>query len=159
MCCLVGESPARDRPAGGEGRSDPSSPDRLRELANAPGNLTVLIYGHYDVQPPEPLEGWHSTLFDPIVCGEYLYDKGQMFVHVKAIESHLLLMGFGLPNDRIHGPNEKFHLANFFRAIETSSLFLAELGASRSERRARTTTVESPPGGRADAAGGERNDY
>jgi acetylornithine deacetylase/succinyl-diaminopimelate desuccinylase-like protein len=56
-----------------------------------------------------------------------------------------VLMGFGLPDDRIHGPNEKFHLPNFFRGIETSSIFLAELGASRGERRVRTTSRESPP--------------
>ncbi len=42
----------------------------------------------------------------------------------------VVLMGFGLPDDRIHGPNEKFHLPNFFKGIETSVRFLAELGAS-----------------------------
>jgi hypothetical protein len=40
-------------------------------------------------------------------------------------------MGFGLPDDRIHGPNEKFHLPNFHKGIETSIRFLAELGAHR----------------------------
>lgn len=49
----------------------------------------------------------------------------------------VVLMGFGLPDDRIHGPNEKFHLPNFFRGIKTSSLFLAELGAWRGERQVR----------------------
>jgi acetylornithine deacetylase/succinyl-diaminopimelate desuccinylase-like protein len=43
----------------------------------------------------------------------------------------VVLMGFGLPEDRIHGPNEKFHLANFFKGIETSIRFLAEIGISR----------------------------
>ena len=41
----------------------------------------------------------------------------------------VVLMGFGLPDDRIHGPNEKFHLPNFFKGIETSIQFLAEVGA------------------------------
>ncbi len=56
---------------------------------------TVLIYGHYDVQPAEPLNEWHSPPFSPVVRGENIYgrgasdDKGQMFAHVKAIESYL----------------------------------------------------------------------
>ena len=40
-----------------------------------------------------------------------------------------MLMGFGLPDDRIHGPNEKFHLPNFHKGIETSIRFLAEMSA------------------------------
>ena len=43
----------------------------------------------------------------------------------------VVLMGFGLPDDRIHAPNEKFHLPNFFKGIETSIQFLAELGAGK----------------------------
>lgn len=56
---------------------------------------TVLIYGHYDVQPADPLEEWHSPPFKPVVRGEYLYgrgasdDKGQLFAHVKALEAYL----------------------------------------------------------------------
>src|SRR5262249_30053046 len=55
--------------------------------------------GHYDVQPPEPLEEWHSPPFEPMVRGEHLYgrgasdDKGQLFVHIKAIESYLKTTG------------------------------------------------------------------
>jgi len=70
----------------------------------------------------------------------------------------VVLMGFGLPDDRIHGPNEKFHLPNFFRGIETSSLFLAELGASRSERRMLTASCASAIP-RANASQGERYDH
>jgi acetylornithine deacetylase/succinyl-diaminopimelate desuccinylase-like protein len=64
-----------------------------------PESPTVLIYGHYDVQPPEPLGEWLSPPFEPVVRGDHIYgrgasdDKGQMFVHVKAIESYLKTSG------------------------------------------------------------------
>jgi acetylornithine deacetylase/succinyl-diaminopimelate desuccinylase-like protein len=62
---------------------------------------TVLVYGHYDVQPTDPLELWESSPFEPTVRGDNLYargasdDKGQVFATVKAIES--LLATGGLP--------------------------------------------------------------
>ena len=62
---------------------------------NAPGKPTLLIYGHYDVQPPEPLELWTSPPFDASVRDGRLYargaadDKGQVFVHLKSIEAYL----------------------------------------------------------------------
>jgi acetylornithine deacetylase/succinyl-diaminopimelate desuccinylase-like protein len=61
----------------------------------AVGRPNVLIYGHYDVQPPDPLAEWHSPPFDPTVRGQDLFgrgacdDKGQMFAHVKALEAYL----------------------------------------------------------------------
>ena len=53
---------------------------------------TVLVYGHYDVQPPEPLELWHSGPFDPVIKDGKVFargsadDKGQFYMHIKALE-------------------------------------------------------------------------
>jgi len=46
----------------------------------------------------------------------------------------VVLMGFGLASDRIHGPNERFHLPNFHRGVETSIRFLSEMGVERAAR-------------------------
>ena len=60
---------------------------------HAPGKPTVLMYGHYDVQPPDPLDLWDTPPFEPTIRNGNLYargaadDKGQMYMHVKAIEA------------------------------------------------------------------------
>lgn len=60
---------------------------------HAEGQPTLLIYGHYDVQPVDPLELWDSAPFEPEVRDNKLYargasdDKGQVFMHVKAVEA------------------------------------------------------------------------
>ncbi len=65
------------------------------EVISSPKKVTILYYGHYDVQPPEPLDLWKTTPFEPLVENGYIIargatdDKGQLMTHVKAIEAYL----------------------------------------------------------------------
>jgi len=85
---------------------------------------TVLVYGHYDVQPPDPLELWDSPPFEPVIKDEKIYargscdDKGQVYMHIKAFES--MMRNNSLPcNVRflIEGEEEigSAHLGEFVR--------------------------------------------
>ena len=69
------------------------------EWLGAPGALTVLVYGHYDVQPPDPLTKWTSAPFTPTVRDERLYargvsdDKGPMLIPIKVAEAFFRVVG------------------------------------------------------------------
>jgi acetylornithine deacetylase/succinyl-diaminopimelate desuccinylase-like protein len=69
------------------------------EWRKAPRAPTVLIYGHYDVQPAEPLDLWTSPPFEPTMRDGNIFargsvdDKGQLFLHIKALEAHLATRG------------------------------------------------------------------
>ncbi|HEX9483341.1 MAG TPA: dipeptidase [Gemmatimonadaceae bacterium] len=77
----------------------PGHPVVVGEWRGAKGAPTVLIYGHYDVQPAEPLELWTTPAFEPTIRDGRVYargavdDKGQLFLHVKALEAHLKTRG------------------------------------------------------------------
>jgi acetylornithine deacetylase/succinyl-diaminopimelate desuccinylase-like protein len=87
---------------------------------------TILIYGHYDVQPAEPLELWDSPAFEPTIRDGKLYargavdDKGQLFIHMKALEAHLKVRGALPVNVVILAEGEEEvgsdHLAEFIEA-------------------------------------------
>ncbi len=97
--------------------------DWLGAGADAP---TVLIYGHYDVQPAALEDGWTSEPFEPVERDGVIYargssdDKGQMFIHVKTLESYLSTEGKAPVNLKfmLEGEEEigSFNLPNFIRA-------------------------------------------
>jgi len=71
----------------------PGHPVVYGEKLIDPSLPTVLIYGHYDVQPADPYELWHTPPFEPTIRNERIYargscdDKGQFYMHVKAVEA------------------------------------------------------------------------
>ncbi len=92
----------------------------------APGRPTLIVYGHYDVQPPDPLDLWLSPPFEPTIRDGRLYargvgdNKGQHLAQILAIESHLKVHG-ALPCNVIlllEGEEEigSPHIADFVRA-------------------------------------------
>lgn len=77
----------------------PGHPVVYGEWLGAPGAPTMLFYGHYDVQPVDPLNLWTSPPFEATVRDGEIYargaadDKGQVFMHLKAVEAHLAQAG------------------------------------------------------------------
>src|SRR3989442_685809 len=73
----------------------PGNPLVYAEWLGAPGKPTILFYGHYDVQPPDPLDEWKSPPFEPDVRGNDIFargavdDKGQVYLQIKAVEGLL----------------------------------------------------------------------
>jgi acetylornithine deacetylase/succinyl-diaminopimelate desuccinylase-like protein len=75
------------------GRNNP--PLVYGEIASPNAKNTVLVYGHFDVQPPEPLDEWNSPPFEPTIRNGRIFargsadNKGQLFAHIKAVEAVL----------------------------------------------------------------------
>ncbi|HEU5258592.1 MAG TPA: dipeptidase [Vicinamibacterales bacterium] len=104
----------------------PGHPVVYGDWLSAPGKPTILFYGHYDVQPVDPLNLWTTPPFEANVRDGEIYargaadDKGQVFMHIKAVEAHMKKAG-GLPvNIRffIEGEEEvgSIHLDDFIRS-------------------------------------------
>lgn len=79
--------------------STAGNPIVYAEWKQAKGAPTVLVYGHYDVQPPDPLDQWVTPPFEPTVRNGRLYargatdDKGQMLTHIKSVEAWMKTAG------------------------------------------------------------------
>ncbi|MBX3432790.1 MAG: dipeptidase [Pirellulales bacterium] len=79
--------------------STPGHPVVYAETPPVPGAPVALVYGHYDVQPPDPLDEWITPAFEPTVRAGKVFargatdDKGQMLTHVKSVEAWLAVVG------------------------------------------------------------------
>lgn len=111
------------------------NPIAYAQWLEAPGAPVVLIYGHYDVQPADPIELWHSPPFEGTVRDGKIFgrgavdDKGQVLMHLAAIEAHMKTRGRLPINVKlvIEG-EEEIGSPNFERALERySDLFNADL--------------------------------
>jgi acetylornithine deacetylase/succinyl-diaminopimelate desuccinylase-like protein len=95
-------------------------------LQAGPGAPTLLIYGHYDVQPVDPRQAWQTPPFEPTVKGDDLFargaadDKGQLYIHLAAVEAYLKTAGRLPLNVKfvLEGEEEvgSLHLADFILA-------------------------------------------
>jgi acetylornithine deacetylase/succinyl-diaminopimelate desuccinylase-like protein len=104
----------------------PGNPVVYGDWLDAPGAPTILFYGHYDVQPVDPLDLWESPPFEATIRDGEIYargsadDKGQVFMHFKAIEAHIKQNGRLPVNMRIilEGEEEvgSVNLDDFIRA-------------------------------------------
>ena len=104
----------------------PGNPVTYGDWLGAEGAPTILFYGHYDVQPVDPLELWESPPFDATIRDGEIYargsadDKGQVFMHFKAVEAHLKQNGRLPLNIKfiLEGEEEvgSAHLDDFVRA-------------------------------------------
>jgi acetylornithine deacetylase/succinyl-diaminopimelate desuccinylase-like protein len=103
----------------------PGNPVVYADWLNAPGAPTLLFYGHYDVQPVDPLDLWESPPFEATIRDGEIYargsadDKGQIFMHFKAVEAWLKQAGSLPVNIRIFIEGEEEvgsrHLDQFVR--------------------------------------------
>src|ERR1700726_4806378 len=104
----------------------PGYPVVYGDWLGAPGRPTILFYGHYDVQPVDPLDLWASPPFEATIRDGEIYargsadDKGQVFMHLKAVEAHLTQNGRLPVNMKLilEGEEEvgSVHLDDFIRA-------------------------------------------
>jgi len=104
----------------------PGNPVVYGDWLGAPGAPTILFYGHYDVQPVDPLNLWQSPPFEATIRDGEIYargsadDKGQVFMHFKAVEAHMKQNGRLPMNIKfiLEGEEEvgSAHLDDFIRA-------------------------------------------
>ena len=122
--------------------STPGNPVVVACNERKPGRKTLLIYGHYDVQPPDPLDLWHSPPFEPVVKEGKIFargstdNKGQILAHILGIES-VLAENHDLPlnlivlvegEEEIGSPNLESFLRENRSALQADVVAVSDTG-------------------------------
>jgi acetylornithine deacetylase/succinyl-diaminopimelate desuccinylase-like protein len=117
-----------------------------------PNLPTVLVYGHYDVQPADPYELWDSPPFEPVIRNEKIYargasdDKGQMYMHIKALE--LMLRTESLPcnvkfmiegEEEVGSENLELFVQNNKEKLSSDVVLISDTGILSNEQPSITT--------------------
>jgi acetylornithine deacetylase/succinyl-diaminopimelate desuccinylase-like protein len=131
------------------------NPIAYGEWLNAPGKPTVLIYGHYDVQPADPVDLWHTPPFDAQVRDGNIYgrgtvdDKGQVLMHLAAVEAHLRTRG-SLPvnvkvvvegEEEIGSPNFETALARYEQKLAADLAVISDTAVYAEDVPSLTTSI------------------
>jgi acetylornithine deacetylase/succinyl-diaminopimelate desuccinylase-like protein len=125
-----------------------ANPVVFGEAGDPSARVTLCIYGHYDVQAPDPLSEWHSDPFDPVIRNGLIYargatdDKGNLFANIKAAEA-LLAVFERLPlrlkflfegEEEIGSPNLKRYLETYQDLLKADATILCDRGIHESGR-------------------------
>src|SRR6266487_2942645 len=118
------------------------SPLVYGEWLKAPGKPTLLIYGHYDVQPVDPVELWNTPPFEPTIYGDNLYcrgacdDKGQTMLVFKALESLMTVNGTLPVNVKVliegeeeaGGESIEYYVSTYPERLQCDAAFVCDTG-------------------------------
>jgi acetylornithine deacetylase/succinyl-diaminopimelate desuccinylase-like protein len=129
-------------------RLENANPVVYGEAGDPSASVTICIYGHYDVQAPDPLSEWHSDPFEPVVRDGLIYargatdDKGNLFANIKASETVLTVLGrlplrlkfFFEGEEEIGSPNLKRYLETYQDLLKSDMTILCDRGVHESGR-------------------------
>jgi acetylornithine deacetylase/succinyl-diaminopimelate desuccinylase-like protein len=120
-----------------------------------PSKPTVLVYGHYDVQPPDPLNLWHSPPFEPVIKDEKIYargacdDKGQLYMHLKAYDA--MSQNGGIPcnlkfmfegEEEVGSANLGTFVKKYKEKLNCDVVLISDMSKSKSQVRIATCIAE-----------------
>ena len=130
-------------------RIEEANPVVFGEGGNPSSPAALCIYGHYDVQAPDPLSEWRSDPFEPVIRNGLIYargatdDKGNLFANIKAAETLIHVLGERFPlrlkfmfegEEEIGSPNLRFYLERYGELFKSDVTIVCDRGIHESGR-------------------------